>query len=198
VADRRPEIWLVRHGETEWSRIRRHTGRTDIELTEHGREQAAALRPALAGHDFTRVISSPLSRALETCRLALPSFAIEPSEALLEWDYGEYEGLTSAEIRKRRPGWVLWRDGCPGGEAAEEVGKRVDPLVAELLQTKSDVALFAHGHVLRVLAARWLGLRPADGALLALDTGTLSTLGWEHATAVIRRWNAQPPSRPAL
>ena len=184
------EIWLVRHGETEWSRTRRHTGRTDIELTEAGREQAAALAPALAKRDFARVISSPLSRALETCRLALPSFSIEPSDALMEWDYGEYEGLTSAEIRKRRPGWVLWRDGCPGGETAAEVGTRVDPLVAELLKEKEDVALFAHGHVLRVLAARWLGLRPGDGAYFALDTATLSTLGWEHATAVVRRWNA--------
>ena len=168
----------------------RHTGRTDIELTEAGREQAAALAPALAKPDFARVISSPFSRALETCRLALPSFVIEPSDALLEWDYGAYEGLTSKQIREKRPGWVLWRDGCPGGETAAEVGARVDPLVAELLKAKENVALFAHGHVLRVLAARWLGLRPGDGAMLALDTATLSILGWEHATAVIRRWNA--------
>jgi broad specificity phosphatase PhoE len=168
----------------------RHTGRTDIELTDAGREQAAALAPALAERDFARVISSPLSRALETCRLALPSRAIEPSDALLEWDYGAYEGLTSAEIRKRRPGWILWRDGCPGGESATEVGARVDPLVAELLKASEDVVLFAHGHVLRVVAARWLGLRPGDGALFALDTATISILGWEHATPVLRRWNA--------
>ena len=173
----------------------RHTGRTDIELTDAGREQARALGPALAERDFSRVISSPLSRALETCRLALPSLAIEPSEALLEWDYGEYEGLTSAEIRERRPGWILWRDGCPGGESAAEVGARVDPLVAELLKAKGDVAVFAHGHVLRVVAARWLGLRPADGALFALDTATISILGWEHAGAVIRRWNSPAAAR---
>ena len=184
------QIWLARHGETEWSRTMRHTGRTDIELTEAGREQARALRPALESHGFARVISSPLSRALETCRLALPSRSIEPSEALMEWDYGEYEGLTSKQIRERRPGWVLWRDGCPGGETAAEVGARVDPLVAELLKSKEDVTLFAHGHVLRVLAARWLGLRPGDGALFALDTATLSILGWEHEEAVIRRWNS--------
>jgi broad specificity phosphatase PhoE len=188
------QIWLARHGETEWSRTGRHTGRTDIELTETGREQAKALAPALAGQDFSRVISSPLSRALETCRLALPFRSIKPSEALLEWDYGAYEGLTSKEIRERRPGWVLWRDGCPGGESPGDIGDRVDPLVAELLQARGDVALFAHGHVLRVLAARWLGLRPGDGALLALDTATLSMLGWERENAVVRSWNVQPGS----
>jgi broad specificity phosphatase PhoE len=188
----RPEIWLARHGETEWSRDLRHTGRTDIGLTEKGRGEAEALRGGLKGRDFERVISSPLSRALETCRLALPSHSIEPSDALLEWDYGEYEGLTTRQIRERRPGWLLWRDGCPGGETPAEIGDRVDPLVAELLQATGDVALFAHGHVLRVLAARWLGLRPGDGALFALDTGTLSALGWERDTAVIRRWNASP------
>ena len=193
MADR-PEIWLARHGETEWSRDLRHTGRTDIELTEKGREEARALARALEGRDFERVISSPLSRALETCRLALPSRSIEPSEALLEWDYGEYEGLTTPQIRERRPGWVLWRDGCPGGESPAEVGARVDPLVAELLRARGDVVLFAHGHVLRVLAARWLGLRPGDGALLALSTGTLSALGWERENAVIRFWNAPPGS----
>jgi broad specificity phosphatase PhoE len=193
VADR-PEIWLARHGETEWSRDLRHTGRTDIELTEKGREQARALARDLEGRDFERVISSPLSRALETCRLALPSRSIEPSDALLEWDYGEYEGLTTPQIRERRPGWVLWRDGCPGGESPAEVGARVDPLVAELLRARGDVALFAHGHVLRVLAARWLGLRPGDGALFALSTGTLSALGWERENAVVRLWNAPPGS----
>ena len=185
-----PEIWLARHGETEWSRAMRHTGRTDVELTERGREQAQGLRRGLEDREFARVITSPLSRAFETCRLAGLGDVAERSDALLEWDYGEYEGLTTQQIRERRPGWVLWRDGCPEGEAAADVGARVDPLVAELLQADGDVALFAHGHVLRVLAARWLGLRPADGALLALSTGTLSVLGWERETAVIRRWNA--------
>jgi broad specificity phosphatase PhoE len=195
------EIWLARHGETEWSRDMRHTGRTDIELTDEGRRQATALRAQLEGRDFERVISSPLSRALETCRLALPSRSIEPSDALLEWDYGDYEGLTTAQIRERRRGWVLWRDGCPGGETAAEVGDRVDPLVAELLQARRDAVLFAHGHVLRVLAARWLGLRPGDGALFALSTGTLSALGWERENAVVRFWNSPVPElqmrRPA-
>jgi probable phosphoglycerate mutase len=187
----RPQIWLARHGETEWSRTGRHTGRTDIGLTEQGRREARDLRRGLAERDFGRVISSPLSRAWETCELAGLGDRAERSDALLEWDYGEYEGLTSAQIRKRRPGWVLWRDGCPGGESPAEIGARVDPLVAQLLKARTDVALFAHGHVLRVLAARWLGLRPGDGAYFALQTGTLSTLGWEHGTAVIRRWNAE-------
>jgi probable phosphoglycerate mutase len=188
----RPEVWLARHGETEWSRDMRHTGRTDIELTDRGREQARELGHALGGRRFARVITSPLARAAETCRLAGLAEAAEPSDALLEWDYGDYEGLTTAKIREDRPGWVLWRDGCPGGETAAEVGARVDPLVAELRDAPGDVALFGHGHALRVLAARWLGLPPTDGALLALDTATLSTLGWERETPVLRRWNASP------
>ena len=188
----RPEVWLARHGETEWSRDMRHTGHTDIELTERGREQAREIGDALGGRRFARVITSPLARAAETCRLAGLAEAAEPSDALLEWDYGDYEGLTTAKIREDRPGWVLWRDGCPGGETAAEVGARVDPLVAELRDAPGDVALFGHGHALRVLAARWLGLPPTDGALLALDTATLSTLGWERETPVLRRWNASP------
>jgi broad specificity phosphatase PhoE len=188
----RPEIWLARHGETEWSRDLRHTGRTDIELTENGREQARALAAGFDGHDFTRVITSPLSRAAETCRLAGLGDRAEPSDALLEWDYGEYEGLTTVQIREQRPDWVLWRDGCPGGETAADVGARVDPLVAQLREAEDDVALFAHGHVLRVLSARWLGLEPGSGALFALSTGTLSVLGWEHETTVIRAWNFPP------
>jgi broad specificity phosphatase PhoE len=192
VMPARPEIWLARHGETEWSRAMRHTGRTDIELTEHGRQQAQKLRRGLEGRKFDRVITSPLSRAVETCQLAGFGDRAERSPALLEWDYGEYEGLTTPQIRERQPGWVLWRDGCPGGETAAEVGARVDPLVAELRGAGGDVALFAHGHVLRVLAARWLGLEPQSGALLALGTGTLSALGWERETAVIRRWNFPP------
>jgi broad specificity phosphatase PhoE len=170
----------------------RHTGRTDIELTEHGREQARRLRRVLEGRDFARVITSPLSRAVQTCALAGLGDGAEHSEMLLEWDYGEYEGLTTPQIRERRPDWVLWRDGCPGGEAAADVGARVDPLVAELRNADGDVALFAHGHVLRVLTARWLELGPHEGALFALETGTLSTLGWERETAVVRCWNLPP------
>jgi probable phosphoglycerate mutase len=184
------EIVLVRHGETEWSRDMRHTGRSDIPLTEMGREQAEVLRGPLAGWSFARVFTSPLSRAGETCRLAGLDDAARTTDALLEWDYGEYEGITTKEIRASRPDWFLWRDGCPGGETAEQVGARVDPLVADLKAGDGDVALFAHGHLLRVLTARWLGLPPQDGALFALSTATLSVLGFERETAVITRWNA--------
>ncbi len=160
---RRPEIVLVRHGETEWSRDGRHTGRTDIPLTDAGRRQAQALGPALAGWEFELVLSSPLSRALETCRLAGLGERAQLRDELLEWDYGEYEGITTPEIRERRLDWVLWRDGCPGGEIAAEVAARVDPLVAELHALGGDAVLFAHGHVLRVLAARWIELAPGAG-----------------------------------
>jgi len=184
------EVVLARHGETEWSRDLRHTGRTDVPLTDAGRREGERLGPALTAWSFARVLSSPLGRALETCRLAGLGERAEITDALLEWDYGEYEGITTARIRARRPGWSLWRDGCPGGESAADVGERVDSLLAELRDESGDVALFAHGHVLRILAARWLGLGPESGALLALGTGTLSVLGHERETAVIRRWNA--------
>jgi probable phosphoglycerate mutase len=184
------EIVLVRHGETEWSRDLRHTGRTDIPLTDVGREEARMLREPLSEWIFARVYTSPLSRARETCRLAGLDDGAHVTDALLEWDYGEYEGITTKEIRAKRPGWYLWRDGCPGGETAEDVGARVDPLIAELKAADGDVALFAHGHILRVLAARWLGLPPQDGRLFALSTATLSVLGYERETEVIRRWNA--------
>jgi broad specificity phosphatase PhoE len=184
------EIVLVRHGETDWSRDLRHTGRTDIPLTDKGREEAEVLRETLKGWSFGRVLSSPLERALETCRLAGLGDRVEVTEALLEWDYGEYEGITTKEIREQRPDWFLWHDGCPGGETADDVGARVDPLVQEMRHPPEDVALFAHGHLLRVLCARWLGLAPRDGRLFVLSTGTLSVLGWERETAAIRRWNA--------
>jgi broad specificity phosphatase PhoE len=184
------EIVLARHGETEWSRDRRHTGRTDIPLTENGRRQAAILGDALAGRSFERVLSSPLSRALDTCRQAGLGDQAELTADLYEWDYGEYEGITTAEIRTRRPGWNLWRDGCPGGETADDVGRRVDRVLDSLAGLEGDVAVFAHGHVLRVLTARWLGLGPEKGALFKLDTGTLSVLGYERETRAITRWNA--------
>ena len=189
------EIVLVRHGETEWSRDLRHTGRTDIPLTDVGREEARMLRAALSEWRFARVYTSPLSRAQETCRLAGLGDEAETTDALLEWDYGEYEGITTKEIRAGRPDWYLWRDGCPGGETAKEVGARVDQLIAELKGAEGDVALFAHGHLLRVLTARWLGLPPQEGRLFALSTATLSVLGYERETEVIRRWNA--PVMPA-
>jgi broad specificity phosphatase PhoE len=188
-----PELVLIRHGETEWSRDGRHTGRTDVALTREGRRQAKLVGEWLAGRAFARVLTSPLSRALDTCRLAGLGDRAEPREDLLEWDYGEYEGLTTPEIRGRRPGWDLWRDGCPGGESPADVGRRVDGLLAELDEPDGDVAVFAHGHVLRVLTARWLGLGPEGGALFVLVTGTLSVLGWERETAVLRVWNARGP-----
>jgi broad specificity phosphatase PhoE len=187
---RQMEIVLVRHGETEWSRDRRHTGRTDVPLTAAGRRQAERLRDALAEWSFTRVLSSPLSRALDTCRLAGYGDQPELSDALLEWDYGEYEGETTDRIRESRPGWNLWRDGCPGGETVADVSARLDPLVSELRDSEGDVALFAHGHVLRVLAARWLEMVPEAGARFWLATATISALGFERENAVFRRWNA--------
>jgi broad specificity phosphatase PhoE len=194
------EIVLARHGETEWSRDRRHTGRTDIPLTDNGRRQAGVLGDALASRSFARVLSSPLSRALDTSREAGLGDRAELTGDLCEWDYGEYEGITTAEIRTRRPGWNLWRDGCPGGETAADVGRRVDQVLDTLAELEGDAALFAHGHVLRVLTARWLGLGPEAGALFKLDTGTLSALGYERETRVITRWNvpvtgSAPPPR---
>lgn len=186
----KPEVVLARHGETEWSVNGRHTGRTDIPLTDNGRAQAEALAPALAQHDFALVLSSPLSRALETCRLAGLGDRVEIDDDLLEWDYGDYEGVRTAEIRETRPDWLLFRDGCPGGETAADVGARVDRVIARAKAAGGDVALFAHGHVLRVLSARWCELAPNEAQRFALTTGTLSTLSWEHEWTVVSRWNA--------
>jgi broad specificity phosphatase PhoE len=190
------EIVLARHGETEWSRDLRHTGRTDIPLTDNGRREALLLRDALAGWSFGRVLSSPFERALETCRLAGLGERAETTDDLLEWDYGDYEGITTREIRATRPGWYLWRDGCPGGETAADVGRRADRVIAELRDGGGDAVLFAHGHLLRVLTARWLGLGPESGALFKLDTATLSVLGHERETPVITRWNAPLAAAP--
>jgi probable phosphoglycerate mutase len=185
---------LVRHGETEWSRDRRHTGRSDIPLTQGGVEEAKAVRSQLEGFSFVRVLSSPLSRAIETCRLAGLGDRAELREELLEWDYGDYEGATTAEIRKTRPDWVLWRDGCPGGESPDDVGARADTLLADLATTDGDVAVFGHGHMLRVLTARWLELPPSEGARFVLETGTVSVLGTEHDWRAIRTWNVRSGS----
>jgi broad specificity phosphatase PhoE len=183
------EVVLVRHGETEWSRTGRHTGHTDIPLTERGREQARVVGTALEPRRFERVLTSPLERAAETCRLAGFGEVAEPRDELMEWDYGDYEGRKTVEIREERPGWTLWRDGVPGGETAAEVGARVDRVIAEARSSDGDAVVFAHGHVLRVLAARWLGLEPAAGQLFALDPATVSVLGYERETAVLRSWN---------
>ena len=191
MAEPRPELVLVRHGETEWSRTGKHTGKTDIPLTENGRHTAEVLREPLSRREFALVLTSPLSRAADTCRLAGLGDAAEVRDELVEWDYGEYEGLTTPEIRETRPDWRLWRDGCPGGERPDEVAARVDRVIAEAEGVDGDVALFAHGHVLRVLAARWVELGPEWGARFVLQTATLSVLGWERETRAIRLWNAQ-------
>ncbi len=188
------EIVLARHGETEWSRDLKHTGRTDLPLTDHGRAEAERLRPGFEGRAFALVLSSPLERALDTCRLSGQGEHVELSDDLLEWDYGDYEGITTAEIREGRPDFYLWRDGCPGGEGAADVGARVDRVIARLRSLDGDAVLFSHGHVLRVLTARWLGLGAESGALFKLDTGTLSALGYERETPVITRWNSPVPS----
>lgn len=188
VAAPRNEIVLVRHGETEWSRTGRHTGRTDVPLTDAGRRAARLVKDALGIRDFRLVLTSPLERAAETARIA--GFdAAEKREELREWDYGAYEGKTTPEIREEHPGWTVWRDGVPGGETVAEVGDRADRVIEELRSLDGDAAVFAHGHFLRVVAARWLGLEPAAGRLFALDPATLSVLGYERETPVIRAWN---------
>jgi broad specificity phosphatase PhoE len=188
---------LVRHGPTEWSVSGRHTGRTDLPLTEAGRRQAELLRTPLAEYSFARVLTSPLSRAADTCRLAGFGDRAEPNPELVEWDYGEYEGLTTPGIREKRPGWLLWREGCPGGESAADVATRVDRVIAELREGDGDVALFAHGHVLRVLAVRWLDLGPEHGASLVLTTATISVMGWERELPAVWLWNDGSHLRPA-
>jgi broad specificity phosphatase PhoE len=188
---RPPEVILIRHGETEWSRSGKHTGRTDIPLTEEGRRESAAVGAALRGRQFALVLVSPLSRALESCHLAGVGDVARVRDDLREWDYGEHEGRTTPEIREERPGWTLWSDGVPGGETAADVGARADRVIAELRAIAGDTAVFAHGHFLRVLAARWLGLEPENGRSFALDPATISVLGYERETPVIRRWNAR-------
>jgi broad specificity phosphatase PhoE len=183
------QIVLARHGETEWSRDGRHTGNTDVPLTERGSEQANALGAALEGWSFARVLTSPLSRAAETARLAGFGDA-EPRDELKEWDYGTYEGRKTVEIREERPGWTLWVDGVPDGETAAAVAARVDAVLADLRTVEGTALVFAHGHLLRVLAARWIGLEPEAGRLLALDPATVSVLGYERERPVIRVWNA--------
>jgi broad specificity phosphatase PhoE len=182
-------MWLVRHGETEWAKLGRHTGRTDIPLTELGREQAASVAARLAGRPFALVLSSPLSRALDTARLAGFTDHVETSEDLVEWDYGADEGRTTPEIRADRPGWSIWDDGPKAGETIDQVAARVDRVIATAREQPGDVLVFAHGHVLRILAARWLDLAPAGGRMFALSTATLSILGWERDAPVIERWN---------
>jgi probable phosphoglycerate mutase len=188
----RQQVVLVRHGDTEWAVQGRHTGRTDVPLTERGRQQAASLARLLQGRKFARVLVSPLQRALETCRLAGFGDVAEVREDLAEWDYGGYEGRTTSEILAERPGWTLWDDGVPGGETVEDVGRRADRVIAEIRATDGDVAIFAHGHILRILAARWIDLAPKGGQRFALDPAGVSVLGYEHTWAVLAHWNETP------
>lgn len=183
---------LVRHGETEWSRSGRHTGTTDIPLTDAGREQAVAVGRFLAGRRFALVLTSPLGRAEETCGLARLGGRAETTDALAEWDYGAYEGRTTADIRSEDPGWTIWTGDPPGGETLAEVSRRADEVVVRAREAQGDTVCFAHGHLLRVLGARWLGLPPVAGRLLALDAGSVSELGWEHAVPVVAHWNQRP------
>ncbi|MGY0071063.1 histidine phosphatase family protein [Streptomyces sp. QTS137] len=192
------DLLLARHGETEWSRSGRHTGRSDLPLTQDGEAQARALAPLLAGRSFALVLTSPLARARRTAELAGLAEAL-PEPDLREWDYGGYEGVTTADIRRTRPGWDLWTDGVPPGpefpgESPGQVGARADRVLSKVAGAldAGDVMLVAHGHLLRVLTARRLGLPPADGRLFRLETGTLSRLSLEHGSPVIEEWNTRP------
>jgi broad specificity phosphatase PhoE len=180
-------IVLVRHGETEWSASGQHTSRSDIPLTDRGREAAMRLRERVAGREFALVLASPRRRARETAELA--GFTPEIDPDLAEVDYGDYEGRTTNEIRAERPGWSLWVDGTPGGETPAQAGARADRVLARALAADGDVLIFAHGHILRILAARWIGLPPEHGASFALDTASVSELGFERENRVIEHWN---------
>jgi broad specificity phosphatase PhoE len=186
VAD---QLFIARHGATEWSKSGQHTSHTDLTLLPEGEEQARALRDKLEGIEFSLVLCSPLRRALETCALAGFGNVAEVCDDLVEWDYGEYEGLTTPQIRETNPSWWLWRDGCPGGESPSEVGARVDRVLARVAEVEGNALAFAHGHVLRVLTARWLEMEVAAGARFKLEAGSLGILGHERDTQVIERWS---------
>jgi broad specificity phosphatase PhoE len=184
-------VWLVRHGETEWAKLGRHTGRTDIPLTDPGRDQARALGRRLAGHAFGTVLTSPLSRAAETAAIAGHGETAVRDDDLMEWDYGALEGRKTADIRIEMPGWTIWRGPWPEGETVDDVGARADRVIKRIraAQADGDVLVFAHGHLLRVLAARWIGLPPASGGLFELSTATLSIVGWDREAPSIELWN---------
>ena len=184
----RPRVTIVRHGATEWSRSWRHTGRTDVPLTAEGRTRAESLRRRLAAHQFALVLTSPLQRACVTAELAGFSHA-EVSDDLLEWDYGDDEGRTTAEIREERPGWLIWADGPKNGETVDQVADRADRVIQRVLHTRGDTLIFGHGHMLRILSARWIDGPPQLGQRLLLATAAPSTLGWEHDYRVIERWS---------
>jgi probable phosphoglycerate mutase len=192
-----PALYLARHGETAWTLSGQHTGLTDVPLTERGEQDARRLGERLRGLHFARVLTSPLQRASRTCDLAGFGSAAAEDRDLLEWNYGRYEGRTSADIHKERPDWDLFRDGCPEGEKAADVGARVDRVIARARAAQGDVLLFSSAHVLRVLAARWLGLEPEGGRYFLLTTASLSVLGYEHnrSQPVIRLWDDAGPGR---
>jgi broad specificity phosphatase PhoE len=188
---RQHDIYLVRHGATEWSESGRHTGRTNIPLTDAGRDQARSVATLLSGRTFASVLVSPMHRAVDTCTIAgFGEHAIRDPD-LCEWDYGDYEGLTTAQIRDTKPGWTVWTGDVPNGETIEQVAARADRVIARALATDGDVALFAHGHILRVLTARWCELAPPEGRRFVLDTGTLNVLGWERECHGVLLWNAR-------
>jgi broad specificity phosphatase PhoE len=189
------QLWLVRHGETEWSATGQHTGRTDLPLTLEGKLHARQIGGFLNGRGFALVLTSPLQRARETCRLAGYGDSAIIDANLREWDYGEYEGRTTPEIQTERPGWSLWRDGVVSGESIEQVADRAQKVIDRASASSGDALLFAHGHILRVLAACWLGLPPETGRLFALGTASISILGYEHDTRVITQWNGGAKER---
>jgi probable phosphoglycerate mutase len=184
------ELWLARHGETEWSRSGQHTGTTDIPLTDRGRDAARGLGEKLRGETFDLVLTSPLARARDTCTLAGFGDTAVSTPDLAEWNYGDYEGLTTEEIREQVPDWTVFADGCPGGEVAADVGARVDRVIETVRSRGGTAIAFSHGHLLRVLGARWVGLDAADGHRFFLETATVSILGYDREAAVIRQWNA--------
>ena len=190
MAREEQRVYLLRHGETEWSRSGKHTSVTDIPLTENGRIAARRLRPDLANQTFALVLTSPLQRARETCELAGLGKVTVVDPDLMEWNYGEYEGLTTKQIHLTRPGWSLFRDGCPGGETPEQVALRADSIIAKVRQQEGNVALFAHGHIFRVLAARWINLPASHGEHFLLDTATLNILGYYYDSPALKIWNA--------
>jgi len=184
------QIYVIRHGETEWSLSGQHTGVTDIPLTENGRDLAKLLHPVLSNESFALVLTSPLRRAKETCKLSGLGDQAEVDSNLMEWNYGDYEGLTPNEIHKKTPGWLLFTDGAPGGEAPEQVGERADHVIKRIRAVKGNVALFAHGHIFRVLVARWIDLPSEDGRKFLLGTGTLNILSYYRGVPAIKTWNA--------
>ncbi|WP_405789041.1 histidine phosphatase family protein [Streptomyces sp. NBC_00029] len=189
-----PRILLARHGQTAWSQLGKHTGRTDVPMLEEGKQGAKLLGERLARDPWralpgVEVRTSPLVRASESCDLAGFGARAEPWDTLMEWDYGDYEGMTPAEIQAVRPGWLIWRDGVPGGESVADVAARADEVVAWARSAERDVLVFAHGHILRTLAARWLGLEPSFGARIRLEPTSLSVLGWAYGAPALERWN---------